>query len=444
MGSDGMSLRVKMRALSRLGHALTVPDRSVALPGGAVVLYSCHDVDRSMVENGKRFSPLLDGIRRTISELGFQAVNLSHPFALFPGSTIRGGSMTMNYRALAMRARAFVARLVSRGGGPTARLDLETAFYGRLLGKINPAMVMAIQPPAGLCRAARQRGVLVAEAMHGSNYSLNNKLFAAHMAVPDDHLPNVLISFDDVSHATMTTICAGRDITALRANDPWLHSLRMARGTHSNRSPAHGGEHGGRKTVLITLQWGYDGERDFLSNIIPNGILHPVLEDVFAQGRDAYQFLVRMHPIQMNQNGYRHHRHYIEALPARFPNVSWLEASTRPLPLLLDEAIGHITMSSSSVGEAAATRVPSLMRCPTRHKGGAQYGYFRELEAEGMVTFGTLEAEPILAWIARCGSSDKARASYDVEGRQAEELAFYRALLERAHANRLTYSRTTA
>jgi len=438
-----MSLRTKTRALSRLGHALTVPDRSVALPAGPVVLYSCHDVDRSMVEDGERFSPLLEGIRRTVDALGYQAVNLTHPFALFPGSAIKGGSITTNYRALAMRARALVPRSLGRGDDGT-RLDLETASYGRLLDRIKPRMVISIQPPAGLCRAARQRDILIAEAMHGSNYSLNNKIFAAHMAIPDDHLPNVLISFDDVSHATMTTICAGRDITALRANDPWLHSLRSARAALVDSTRANGGVRGGRKTVLITLQWGYDGERDFLSNIIPNGILHPVLEQVFAQGADAYQFLIRMHPIQMNQNGYRHHRHYIEALPARFPNVAWQEASTRPLPLLLDEAIGHITMSSSSVGEAAATRVRSLMLCPTLHAGGAQYGYFRELETEGMVTFGTLNADAILDWIARCGAIGTTRAVYDVEGRQAEELDFYRALLERAKAVPLTHARTTS
>lgn len=434
-----MSLQTKFRALSRLGHAFTVPDRSVARPEGDVLLYSCHDVDRSMVEDGKRFSPLLEGIRRTVSELGYKAVNLTHPLALFPGSTIKGGSMTMNYRALALRGRAVAARSLGLGGS-TARLDLEMAFYGRLLDRIKPRMLISIQPPAALCRAARKRGILVAEALHGSNYSLNNTIITAYMAVPDDHLPNVLISFDDVSQATMTTICAGRDITALQTNHPWLHSLRKARGAHSRHAQAQGG----RKKVLVTLQWGYDGERDYLSNIIPNGILHPVLEEVFAKGADAYDFLIRMHPIQMNQNGYRHHRAYIEALPSRFPNVEWREASTRPLPLLLDEAVGHITMSSSSVGEAAATQVPSLMICPTLQPGGALYGFFRELETEGLVTFGTLEAGAILDWIGARAASDKVRAPYDVESRHAEELAFYRALLARAATVSPSHARTSS
>ena len=433
-----MSLQTKFRALSRLGHALSVPDRLVTRPDGDVVLYSCHDVDRSMVEDGKRFSPLLEGIRRTVSELGYKAVNLTHPFALFSGSTIKGGSITMNYRALALRGRAVAVRSLRRGGD--ARLDLEAAFYGRLLDQIEPRMVISIQPPAALCRAARQRDILVAEAMHGSNYSLNNTIFTAHMAAPDDQLPNVLISFDDVSQATMTTICAGRYITALRANHPWLHSLRVARGAHSGNAQAQGG----RKKVLVTLQWGYDGERGYLSNIIPNGILHPVMEEVFARGADAYDFLIRMHPIQMNQNGYRHHRTYIEALPARFPNVAWQEASTRPLPLLLDEAIGHITMSSSSVGEAAATQVSSLMICPTLQPGGALHGFFRELEAEGLVTFGPLDAGKILDWIGARAASDKVRAPYDVESRHAEELAFYRALLARATTVSPSHARTSS
>jgi len=431
-----MSLRNVWRRMHRGFSAFAVPDHSVARPGGRLVLFSCHDADRSMTEGGGRFSPLLEGIRCIMADLGCVSVNLTHPFAIFKGSDIKDGSITVNHRVLPHRLRTRLQSLVSPSRAKEMSLDLETKLYRIVLETLRPEMVISIQPPYGLCRAARQMGIMIVEAMHGTNYNMNDKIFGAHMKNPDILLPNILLSFDDVSHATMTALTAGRDIEALRANDPWLHSLRLEQSRTVDRMlPIKAGDDR-RNQVLVTLQWGYDGERKSLSNIIPNGILHPALEAAFAKTADRFRFLVRMHPIQMNKHGYRHHRRYIQSLPARYPNVEWERATAWPLPLLLDEVCAHVTMSSSSVGEAAAANVPSLTLCPTLHPGGALHGTFRELEAEGHLTFGKLDTEAIIAWIEASAIRIRERPPYDAEQRHGEELVFYAALLERTRSAR--------
>jgi hypothetical protein len=264
--------------------------------------------------------------------------------------------------------------------------------------------------------------------MHATHLSLTNQIFVKHMHNADEVLPNVILAFDDVTQATLESLCAGRDIAPMRANDPWRHSLALAR-ARAAQTP-QSAKTARPKQVLVTLQWGYDGERDSLSSIIPNGILHPALEAAFMspESKDT-RFLVRMHPIQMIKPGYRHHLRYIQKLANSLPNVEYAEASSRPMPLLLDEVDAHITMSSSSIGNAAEAGVKSLALCPTLHEGGAHFGFFRELEASDMVTFGSLDTAAILSWIAQRTRRSTHQAN-DAEQRHGGELAFYRKLME--------------
>lgn len=156
----------------------------------------------------------------------------------------------------------------------------------------------------------------------------------------------------------------------------------------------------GDKQLLVTLPWSYDSERE------------------------------------VNKPGYRHHCRYVESLPARYPNVEFQENSMQPLPLLLDEASAQVTMCSSTVGEAASAHVRSLMLCPTLHAGGAHNGFLRELEGTGLVNFGRLETDNIVAWIDACPMRDFCSVSaYDAEKQHPAELAFYAALIERVKAS---------
>lgn len=380
-----------------------------------------------MAEGDKRYSPLLEGIRQIVGELGLRSVNVTHPFAALRSSQVAGGTVTLNYRSLLVRATAQLVRPFGRRRVAALRQRLEVALYRRLLRRLRPEIVFSIQPPLAMCLAARQVGVRVVEALHGTNISLGDKIFREHMANPDPTLPHVMLAFDAVTHATYKTLCAGREIAVLPATDPWLHACRRQRPRWTQASSSPVG-----KRVLITLQWGYDGERETLANIIPNGVIHPALEAaIAAAGQHGVVFWLRLHPIQMTLPGYRHHLRYVQALARRHPHLEFELATAMPLPLLLEEVRGHITMSSSSVGEAAVAGVPSLLLCPTLQPGGAHDGMFRELERAGQVTFGQLETKEIFAWIERCPDRPaRVECASDLGRRHQAQLGFYADLIE--------------
>ena len=440
-----MNVRNAWRFLGRLIGLLKVRDTAVIARFDRPVLLSCNDVDRGTTLDGKRFAPLLEGLREILVALGRETLNLSHPYAVLSSDRVKDGTITLNHRVFLLRLRTLWRRPWGAARMKAVRVEAEARHYVELLRKLDPEAVFSIQPPFAMCHAARQLGIPIVEAMHGSNIQLNDAIFRDHMAHPDHMLPQYILAFDDVTHATFTSHCAGRDIAVVRAADPWLHACRRLLAQRDADTPAAGATRT-RRRVLLTLQWGYDGERESLRDIIPNGVLHPAVEAAIgAAARHDITFLLRMHPIQINAPGYAHHRRCIESVAARFPNVETERASADPLPLLLDTVCGHITMSSSAVGEAVAAGVPSLMLCPTLRPGGAHDGFFRELEGEGWVTFGALDAEEIVAWILRCTpSSERVRPAYDAEAEQRAQLRFYSELIARARLTSGTRAARTA
>ena len=168
----------------------------------------------------------------------------------------------------------------------------------------------------------------------------------------------MIISYDAVTHETVRALTKDRPIRALRAGDPWLIACRRRA-----VAPLVAGRR--ERRAIVTLQWGYDGERDSLTGIVPDGVLHSALEQAIADaGSDGWTILMRMHPIQMNAPGYGHHRRRIQALAARHAHVEVAQASSWPLPLLMDEVAAHITLSSSAVGEATVAGVPRSCCAP--------------------------------------------------------------------------------
>jgi hypothetical protein len=415
----GRNLRQPLRQTLRAFGVLAVPDTGWPAPSEGGLLLSCHDVDRGMRdEAGRRFSPLLAGIGH-LAARGRAAHHLAHPWTALPSREVTPSTLMLNRRMLRARLRAWLERR------PGARLVREAAIYRRLLQTLRPAFAFAIQPPAGLCVAARECGVPLAEVMHGTHVSLSDRIWADYFGRPETQVAPLVISFDDVTHASVSTWAQGRDIRTVRARDPWLLTCR-----HLGRRGQGGGLPGRReRRALVTLQWGYDGERAAFTGIVPDGVLHPALAQAFAAGAQrGWNFLVRLHPIQMTAPGYRHHRNRIAALAAQLPNVEMTQATSWPLPLLLDEVAAHVTMCSSAVGEASAAGVRSLALCPTLLPGGAHEDLFRELRDAGTVTLGHLDAGDILTWLDRCSPPPPRDTAAD-EREHEDALRFYERLL---------------
>ena len=159
-----------------------------------------------------------------------------------------------------------------------------------------------------------------------------------------------------------------------------------------------------RKTVLITLQWGYDGDHPDFPGILPNGIVAEEVVSAIRQTLTEVLWIVKLHPAQLRGNIYERHQNFVADLQRQFPNV-FSKVDEVPLPLLLKLCDGHVTMNSMACYEAGWMAVPSLVLCPTTREGGKYAGYFEDLRAAGFVTKLAPSASQIVEWACQVGKA---------------------------------------
>jgi hypothetical protein len=384
-------------------RALSIPD-SWPRTDEPSILLTCHDVDRGLEREGEYFSPLLSPIGEYYHRTGRRIVNLSHPLTLQRSEQVFRGAISLNraYIGLGLRRR-LAAGVLGRQRALRNMRERQTKVYESILAATQARLIFSIQPPHELCLAAHRSGVAVVEAMHGMNLHPSDRIIRnLFEGVPDEQLPDTYLAFDDRTEATLRGHVSERAPEVRRVPHPW--HVEVARATSPLVASGTALDQLLQRfeaAVLVTMQWGYDGERASLSGIIPNGIMHPALEQAILHSPREILWLLRLHPIQIKQPKYAHHRAFVERLSARAPNVEAMLASSLPLPLLLSRCRGHISMTSGSAGEAAMLAVPSLMLCPTLRPGGAHAGWFSELMETGLLTLGELDAERIGAWVRR-------------------------------------------
>jgi hypothetical protein len=367
------------------------------------ILYSASDANRAHHASDGCLSPILEPIREYYKRNSYNAINLSYPLSYYHSSEVKGGAILLNGKAIIIILAELVEKLLlGHDIALQRKSNRRVKLLKSLLSKIKPNLIFAFQATPELCKAAHELNMAVVEPMHGMHVSPNDKIFRSSISgISREALPDAYLAYDGRTHATLSELIGDLSIDVFRIPHPWHVECNDYNSTIIDRKPSSIIFSTYRSIkILVTLQWGYAGERESLSNIIPNGVMHPALEKAIVENQHVL-WLLRMHPVQLRTRGYRAHRNFVRSLSERHSNVEWRDATAFPLPIILANVQGHITMTSGSTGEAAIFGVPSLLLCPTLKAGGAHSGWFSELVEEGLVEFGQLRTECITNWISR-------------------------------------------
>ncbi|ENQ3286661.1 hypothetical protein VCSRO184_2666 [Vibrio cholerae] len=379
------------------------------------VLLSCHDVGRSVKIKDAFQSPLILGLKFALKNENFKYYELSNPFSVTKKNDLPKNILSINFTVLIIKFFSYFISMLNKQDTLAVRADLEHYLYKILIRNLRIKIVFAIDPPWGLCKAAHVMGVKVIDLMHGNNYSIKDKIFSEKFNRAERYLPTDIIAFDECTYKTLKELTEKTDIRVFNSTNPWHNYCdHIINDIEYNINSSY------KRKVLISLQWGYDGEREELSGIIDNGIIHKAILDIINENDDIL-FFIRLHPVQLVRPWYFKHRDFIHYLSKRYNNVECDYASSVPLKKLLCDVDLHISMSSSCTGEAADYMVPSLLLCPTLQYGGVNYGLFRELNEKDnkLVQFGTLNKEFISNWIENTpvrNSGVESNSSMDLSG----------------------------
>jgi hypothetical protein len=363
----------------------------------APVLTVAHDNDRSLLHNGKYYSPLIDTMEDDLAAKGLRCLSVARIVSTIKGDLAYGRVVSPEggfARALVQKRLLGALR---RKAYPYSRM--EEAVWGNLLDKTKAKKVFGIQPSRELCVACHKRGVWVADVQHGVIADTHPWYGAAFRAAdPLEYLPSAFLLWDKGSEEVIANWARTKSISFHVIGNRWL--ARFARPLNNDRLVAElsrNFEHNAakdntKKTILVSLSWGVDN--------IPNGFIISGLERVIRETNRVYRWLIRLHPNQIRGFAIDEGPRFVKYFNNNLRGCAEWEQTTRaPLPVILKNIDLHISWQSSVSIEAAQMGVRSALLDP-RLRSPAQigdyYGYYRRA---GMIDLVEETGPAIRRWI---------------------------------------------
>ena len=206
------------------------------------IMISTQDIHKNYFYNNKLYCTLVDPLAEYLKKKNYKVVAISAP-----GGKIYKDDTWLKY--LNINRNFYISRLkdLILGNGT------EVNFWLKLFKKVNPKIIICIQPSSTMCVAAKLSNIIIADMQHGfiSNsiyYNLNNPY-------GEKGLPNMVLCWDDISSDYVKKILP--NISSYVIGNPWIMKFK-----EKNLNKFIGAENkklelviSKRPVIIITLQW---------------------------------------------------------------------------------------------------------------------------------------------------------------------------------------------
>lgn len=355
------------------------------------VLMFCHDGDRGAKKNGQRYAQLTDSLGDLLSDEGFKISTITIGATHIPPQQSYREPIALN-RYMILYSLLRTIKLNN-----PANQVLKYAF-DLCIKQSNCKVIVTQQAWTGLIAAARKNKTPVYLLIHGIGYPV---LDESHKGKDPFDFPDYYLVLDQITSNTLSTIIPKDRI--IPTAHPWLRQFEKSNSNHTEDwlvpQQLKKSLKNFKKVILVSLQYGYDGEDKNYDGILSNGILHEDIISAIKETEHEVAWIIRLHPRQLMKMHYLSHRLFVNNLQKQYKNVFTENIATIPLPSLLREIDGHITMISMTCYESAWCNVPSLVLCPTTLPGGINQNYFHDLVENAIIEKKEISKEVIIAWV---------------------------------------------
>jgi hypothetical protein len=129
-------------------------------------LLICHDNDRDYSYRGVAYSQLLDTLREHLESHGLCVSVIATPFSILNEDKAVGSPISINGSYAIISAASSICSLFTNAkDSQTAYFQLQ--LWRRLLTKLQPRVVIGIQPCAALCAAGKDLQIPIYDLQHG-------------------------------------------------------------------------------------------------------------------------------------------------------------------------------------------------------------------------------------------------------------------------------------
>lgn len=332
-------------------------------------LFLCHVTDMGETVNGELYSKLLDPIFEQLKKRDHSCLHITRDLSPNGDKTFNN-SISYNQLRLFYSEWWWLKRnflkifnfILPKRYNHTISDDLDIDFYNSIITKSKVQAIFCISAFSKLCEISTLRGVKIIEVLHGIGYTLPLPPNFDE-SLPKEQLPDIILSFDDVSTKTFSILSEKNKLMVRQIENYWYKMFKEGRIPEEWKSSLDTKQY--KKTILYSLQWGYDHDHEHFEGILDNGIMPDSILELIKRTENDILWLLRLHPIQLRSKKYESHRLFIKELTEKRSNVEYQLSSTLPLPSVLQIADLHISMISMTTYDAAYFGLKSLIMCPS-------------------------------------------------------------------------------
>lgn len=383
--------------------SLTIPDTWKKIEKCDVLLYG--PIGKYNY-NGCCYNRILDSISELCQRKGLTTNYILREYQYI--YLKKATNMLSTYNRHAFRillTKYFVACIKGKEYANDFQLNQLIEFWLNVLKKTDPKIIIGIMPDQAICLAGKKAGIKVYDFQHGviaDEHPWYGKQF--RIDTPRNDLPDGFLTWDDSSANVLRKWAPQKGINVKVYGNPWFQRFLNAKPDDQLVQQALANSkifNNNKPTILVTLQWGLKS-KGYYTDPHFNGVMNDALENTIKHTYEHYNWLLRLHPIQLRKTKAFEGESAIQYLTEKFAHidsVEWRICSELPLPVVLHQVDLHITDSSTVVIEAGWMGIRSGLLSPHICTGGRLENYFLHERNMGIAEVISQDTEAIKQWI---------------------------------------------
>lgn len=383
---------VKYRILIFLGYLKYIfVTGELAKLNQSDVLILCSDADRGYCYKNKRYSPIADSVSEKLTKAGISVCAIALGLSKYTETACFGNPIRIN--GLISRASVAAVFVNILRKNKKKSIEVQKDVWLKVLGRVNPVCIMAIQPTPSLCLAAKELRIPIADIQHGVLSSEGYYGMAYRSVLQQAGWPDFILCWDIASMQWVEKKLKPY-VQARVLGHPWLERFLHPEkddGLVSSASAALPTSIPTRRRILVTLQWGYEKTEGISTSGIPEGVVA-----LIKKSRGDVEWLLRAHPIMLAKVGVSGFCGIVESEFEGCQNVIWEWPSVAVLPVVLANVDLHITWGSAVTIEASYYGIQTALLGADRI---ALSDWFGLQISSGLAEFVSNESHALELWL---------------------------------------------
>lgn len=401
-----VKLAIELSIKINLIRAYSIIKGIYKLPKRSALLFA-HDFARGGEVNGKAYSYLIDSVDDELSLMGIDSMQLCLPnSSLFGDKTYKNAQSIQQLFEFTNRCKKNLESLGSKFLSKILKQILpcsDYSVYVYALRITKAKFVIALNTPKGLSQAGRNLNRPILELMHGIGYTEGSSYLQRFKKNPNS-LPSHILTLDKITTQNLLKININ-NIKIIEINHPWYKNIgtqknKLAEVQYSKYQELSRISSYFKKSIIVSLQWGYDGTIDGFPKL-PDGLLVNELLPLIELTKESVFWMIRRHPVQIRSPHYDHQIDKLDDIVSKYPNCEWRLSTTCPLNYLCQIADGHITMSSMTAYDCSLMGVKTTFVCPSlkHNEDNTEQLPYRDLIENGFAILSELDYPSLEQWI---------------------------------------------